>query len=69
MATKPAPRWNPAGKRTNQEKREDSQCKLKKSRMNLAVAVDSWMKKSKKYIYANFDAINTVTLRSDRAIS
>jgi transposase len=36
---------------------------IKKSISNLTVTVDSWQRKSKKYIYANFDAINTRILR------
>ncbi|MCM1986348.1 IS1634 family transposase [Methanococcoides seepicolus] len=42
---------------------------IKKSISNLTVTVDSWQRKSKKYIYANFDAINTLFLRSKWAIS
>ncbi len=30
---------------------------------NLTVTMDSWQRRSKKYIYTNFDAINTLILR------
>jgi len=36
---------------------------IKKSISNLTVTVDSWKRKTKNYIYANFDAINTLVLR------
>ncbi|NOQ48002.1 MAG: IS1634 family transposase [Methanococcoides sp.] len=42
---------------------------IKKSISNLTVTVDSWQRKSKKYIYANFDAINRLVLRSKWGIS
>ena len=42
---------------------------IKKSLLNLTVTVDSWQRKSKKYIYANFDAINTLILRQKWGIS
>ena len=35
---------------------------IKKSISNLTVTVDSWKRKSKKYIYANFDGINMLIL-------
>jgi hypothetical protein len=35
---------------------------IKKSISNLKVTVYSWQRKSKKYIYSNFDAINTLFL-------
>ena len=35
---------------------------IKKSISNLTVTVDSWQRKSKNYIYANFDAINKLIL-------
>jgi hypothetical protein len=37
--------------------------------LNLTVTIDSWMRKTKKYIHSNFDAINTMILRHNWAIS
>jgi transposase len=42
---------------------------IKKSLLNLTVTVDSWQRKSKNYIYSNFDAINTLILRQKWGIS
>jgi transposase len=42
---------------------------IKKSISNLTVTVDSWQRKSKKYIYANFDVINTLILNHKWGIS
>jgi len=42
---------------------------IKKSISNLTVTVDSWKRKSKKYIFANFDGINTLILRQKQVIS
>jgi transposase len=42
---------------------------IKKSLLNLTVTVDFMKDRSKKYIYANFDAINTLILRQKRAKS
>ncbi len=42
---------------------------IKKSLSNLTVTVDSWERKVKKWIYSNFDAINTMILRYNWAIS
>jgi transposase len=42
---------------------------IKKSISNLTVTVDSWQRKSKKYIYANFDSINTLIVGHKWGIS
>jgi transposase len=42
---------------------------IKKSLLNLTVTVDFLKFQAKKYIYANFDAINTLILRQNRTIS
>ena len=42
---------------------------IKKSLSNLTVTVDSWGRKVKTYVYSNFDAINTIILRSNWSIS
>ena len=42
---------------------------IKKSLLNLTVTVDFLKFQAKKYIYANFDAINTLILRQNRVIS
>ncbi|MDN5309136.1 MAG: hypothetical protein PWP14_530 [Methanolobus sp.] len=42
---------------------------IKKSLLNLTVTVDFMKDRSKKYIYANFDAINTLILRQKRTKS
>ncbi|HER45677.1 MAG TPA: IS1634 family transposase [Thermoplasmatales archaeon] len=42
---------------------------IKKSLSNLTVTVDSWERKVKKYVYSNFDAINSIILRSNWGIS
>ncbi len=42
---------------------------IKKSLLNLTVTVDFLKSTTKKYIYANFDAINTLILRQNRTIS
>jgi len=42
---------------------------IKKSLSNLTVTVDSWQRKTKKWIYSNFDPINTVILRMNWAVS
>jgi len=42
---------------------------IKKSLSNLTVTIDSWQRKTKKWIYSNFDAINTLILRLNWAVS
>jgi len=42
---------------------------IKKSLSNLTVTVDLWMRKTKKYIYSNFEPINTMILRYNWTIS
>jgi len=42
---------------------------IKKALLNLTVTIDSWKRKTKKYIHSNFDAINTMILRHKWAIS
>lgn len=42
---------------------------IKSSLSNLTVTVDSWLRKTKKYIHSNFDAINTTILRYNWALS
>jgi len=42
---------------------------IKKSLSNLTVTIDSWQRKTKKCIYSNFDAINTLILRLNWAVS
>lgn len=42
---------------------------IKKSLLNLTVTVDYLKSQTKNYIYANFDAINTLILRQNRTIS
>lgn len=42
---------------------------IKKSLSNLTVTVDSWERKTKKYVYSNFDGINTMILRLNWAVS
>ncbi len=42
---------------------------IKKSLSNLTVTIDSWERKTKKCIYSNFDAINTMILRLNWAVS
>ena len=42
---------------------------IKKSISNLTVTVDSWQRKTKKWIYSNFDPINTMILRLNWAVS
>lgn len=42
---------------------------IKKSLSNLTVTVDSWERKVKKYVYSNFDAINSIILASNWGIS
>jgi len=36
---------------------------IKQALLNLTVTIDSWKRKTKKYIYSNFDPINTMILR------
>ena len=36
---------------------------------NLTVTVDSWMRKTKRFIHSNFDAINTINLYHNWAIT
>ena len=42
---------------------------IKKALSNLTVTIDSWKRMTKKYIHSNFDAINTMILRHNWAIS
>ena len=42
---------------------------IKKSISNLTVTVDSWKRKTKKYIYANFDMVNRLILGHKWAVS
>ena len=42
---------------------------IKKALSNLTVTIDSWKRKTKKYVHSNFDAINTMILRHNWAIS
>jgi transposase len=42
---------------------------IKQALLNLTVTIDSWMRKTKKYIHSNFDAINTMILRHNWPIS
>jgi len=35
---------------------------IKTALSNLTVTIDSWMRKTKKFIHSNFDAINTIIL-------
>ena len=42
---------------------------IKKSLSNLTVTVDSWGRTVKTYVYSNFDAINTMVLRSKWGVS
>jgi hypothetical protein len=42
---------------------------IKKALSNLTVTVDSWERKVKTYVYSNFDAINTMVLRSKWGVS
>ena len=52
-----------------EELRHTSTKFIKKSISNLTVTVDSWKRKSKQHIYANFDAINRLILGHKWAIS
>jgi transposase len=42
---------------------------IKKSLSDLTVTVDSWGRKVKRYVYSNFDAINTMVLRLNWGVS
>jgi len=42
---------------------------IKKALSDLTVTVDSWERKVKRYVYSNFDAINTMVLRPNWGIS
>ncbi|MCP1662769.1 transposase [Methanocalculus sp. AMF5] len=42
---------------------------IKKALSNLTVTVDSWMRKSKKFIYSNFEPINTMILYHNWAVT
>jgi len=42
---------------------------IKKALSNLTVTIDSWKRMTKKYIHSNLDAINTMILRHNWAIS
>ena len=42
---------------------------IKKSLSNLTVTVDSWERKVKKYVYSNFDPINSKILTSNLGVS
>jgi transposase len=42
---------------------------IKKALSNLTVTIDLWKRMTKKYIHSNFDAINTMILRHNWAIS
>ena len=41
---------------------------IKMALSNLTVTIDSWMRKTKKFIHSNFDAINTAVLRHNWGI-
>ena len=51
------------------ELRHTSTKYIKKSISNLTVTVDSWKRKTKNYIYANFDMVNTLILEHKWGIS
>jgi len=42
---------------------------IKQALLNLTVTIDSWRRKTKKYIHSNFDTINTMILRHNWPIS
>ncbi len=42
---------------------------IKMALLNLTVTIDSWMRKTKRFIHSNFDTINTMILRHNWAIS
>ena len=42
---------------------------IKKALSNLTVTVDSWMRKTKRFIHSNFDAINTMVLGHNWAVT